>query len=128
MGARSHVSTHEYCHASIHVTSSQLGHVSPLSPLLGQPSRHPETSCSDHLHRWAAHISLMAPNLLWFVRPWLADTKLTDGILHVLTSTSVDRHVKSQVISKIERTTNCVMTRHLTQPPVVLQRWWLPYR
>ena len=95
MGARSHVSIHKYCHASIHVASSQLGHVSPLSPLLGQPSRNPETSCPDHLRHWVARISLMASNLLWYERPWLVDTRLIDGILPVLMSTSIDRHIKS---------------------------------
>ncbi|KAL6326972.1 hypothetical protein AAG906_012656 [Vitis piasezkii] len=47
--ALSHVSTREYFHASDHVASSQLGRMSLLSPLLEQPSRHPETSCLDHL-------------------------------------------------------------------------------
>ena len=80
MGALSHVSTHEHIHhVSIHVASSRLGHVSPLSPLLGWPSRHLGTSCSDHLCHWAACTLLIASSLLWYTRPWLIDTRLTDG-------------------------------------------------
>ena len=69
VGALSHVSTQEYFHASIHVASSQLGHVSLLSPFLGQPSSYPETSCLDHWSHWVAHVSLIATNLLWYARP-----------------------------------------------------------
>ena len=69
---------------------------------------------------------LITSNPLWYARSWLTDTRLTDGILPILTSISVDRHVQSQVIKKIERTTSCVMTHRLTQPPTVLQLWWLP--
>ena len=44
VGAFSHVPTHVYLHASVHMASSQLDHVSLLSSLFGQPSRHLETS------------------------------------------------------------------------------------
>lgn len=115
------MSTHKYYPRGI----APLGHVSPLLPLLRQPSRHLETSRLNHLCSWATHISPVASNLLLYARPWLVDTRLTNGILPILTSTSVDRHVKSQAIGKIERTTNCVMTLRLTQPLAFLQRWWL---
>ena len=52
------------------------------------------------------------------MRPWLVDTRLTDETLPILMSTSIDKHAQSQAINKVEGTTNCVMTRHLTQPPV----------
>ena len=126
MGTLSHMSTHVYFHSSVHVASSQRGHVSLFSPLLGQPSRHSKTSCPDHWCHWAVRVSLIASNLLWYARPWLTDTILTDGILLILTSTSVNRHVKSQAINKIERTTICFMMCRLTQPPTALQMWWLP--
>ena len=64
VGALSHVSTHKYFHASIHVASPQLGHLSILhhySDNLRGIQRHPfRTICSTE----AAHISLIASNLL----------------------------------------------------------------
>ena len=113
MGALSHVSIHKY----FHVASPQLGYVSILHHYpdnLQGIRRHPVGTIYVVE---VSHISLIASNILWYTRPWLANTILTDETLPILTSASVDRHVQSQVINKIERATSCVMTRHLTQPP-----------
>ena len=114
VGAFSHVPTHVYLHVSVYMASSQLGYVSLLSSLFGQPSRHLETSYSDHLCHWTSHTSLIAPNHLGCVRIWLSDIGMTDGTLPILTSTST------------EGMTSCIMTHRLTQPPTVLQLWRLP--
>ena len=79
----------------------------------------------DLLGHRAVCISLIASNPLWYARSWLTDIKVTNKILSILTSTSVGWHVQSQIFNKIERTTSCIMTRCLTQPPVALQLWWL---
>ena len=90
MGAISHVSTHECFHASVHMAASLLDHVSLLSPPLEQPLRHSETSCSHHLPHQVDHISLIVRNPLWYARWWLSDIGMIDGILPILTSTSMD--------------------------------------
>ena len=117
VGALSHMSTHKYFHAYVHVESPQLGHVSVLHhyPVnLQGIRRHPiQTICVVE----AAHISLTASNLLWYTKSWLADTRLTDETLPILTSTSVDRHAQSQAINKVEGAASCVMTCRLTKPP-----------
>ena len=126
VGGLSHVSTHGYIHVSFHAVLSQLGHMAILHHYLENLQDTRGNILSRPFVHWVARIPLVALNLLWYVKPWLADTRLIDKILPILTSTSVDKNVKSQVISKIKRTTSYVMTRHLTQPPVILQIWWLP--
>ena len=95
------------------------------SSLLEQPPRHSETSCLDHLCCWTTHISSIASNLLWYTKPWLVDTRLTDETLPILMSTSVNRRAQSQATNKVEGTANCVMTHRLIAPNR-LQMWWLP--
>ena len=99
--------------------------MSLLSSLLERPSRHPRTSCSDHLRHWVTCTLLIASSLLWYTRLWLTDTRLIDETLPILTSASVGVHAQSQVINKVERMASYVMTCFLTQPPTALQRWWL---
>lgn len=109
VGALFHVSTHEYCHTSIYMASSQLDHVSLLSSLLEQPSRHLETSCLDHLRHRADHISLAVPNSLWYVRRWLSDTGMTNETFSISMFISVEWHVLSQTFNGIKDTTCCIM-------------------
>ena len=102
VGAFSHVPTHVYLHVFVYMASSQLGYVSLLSSLFGQPSRHSETSYSDHLCHWTSHTSLIAPNHLGCVRIWLSDTGMTNGTLPIITSTSTDCHVQPHTFNKLK--------------------------
>ena len=102
VGAFSHVPTHVYLHASVHMASSQLDHVSLLSSLFGQPLRHLETSYSNHLFHWTGHTSLTAPNPLVCVRIWLSDIRMTDETLPIITSTSTNCHVQPHTFNKLK--------------------------
>ena len=116
MGALSHMSTHKYIHASVHVALSQLGHVT----VLHHYSNNLQGTRGNILSRPFVPLSCPHPpdslKSSLICEPWLADTRLTDETLPILTSTSVDRHDKSQVTSKVEKTTSYVMTHRLTQP------------